>query len=392
MTGNPPDRKVVQEIAIAHPEVEFALVLARTIESIKTDPEQLRGAVYELARQKLREQFSHQDAAQVTQMMAALEVAIRSVDEHFRKDAARQSLTFNSNPASPAITERHYPSDVKVLESANPDVYDGPTRAEPAIWANTAKKTPWTKRTSFGAPLRFALVIGVLLVAVLLVMLRTGQLTPFWKTPSVEAARDIPSLTKVDPNPAFVLPEPPKVTRLLPTSFGVYAIEDEKLYELQLLQGRAPDIRVTVSTAIQTPSQTTLPDGNIKFIIFRRDSGSSAPEQADVRVVAKIEQATTFDAAGKPVLGKGDEAWVIRNIAFPYRTAPIKENPEMYEVQNRDPDAALTPGRYALVIKGQAYDFTVAGTITDDRQCLARVVAANGTFYSACQKLPNAKP
>ena len=83
---------------------------------------------------------------------------------------------------------------------------------------------------------------------------------------------------------------------------------------------------------------------------------------------------------------------MIRNISFPYRTAPVKENPEMYEVQGKDPDVALTPGRYALVIKGQAYDFTVAGTVTDDRQCLARLAAANGTFYSACLKLPDAKP
>jgi hypothetical protein len=158
------------------------------------------------------------------------------------------------------------------------------------------------------------------------------------------------------------------------------------------LQGRAPDIRVAVSAVILTPSKTTLPDGNVKFIVFRRDSGNSAPDQADVRVVAKIDQATTFDAAGKPVVAKAEENWVIRNISFPYRTAPVKENPEMYEVQGKDPDVALTPGRYALIIKGQAYDFTVAGTATDDRQCLARLAAANGTFYSACQKLPYAKP
>jgi hypothetical protein len=60
----------------------------------------------------------------------------------------------------------------------------------------------------------------------------------------------------------------------------------------------------------------------------------------------------------------------------------------MYEVKSKDPDASLSPGRYALVVKSQAYDFTVAGTVTDDRQCLTRLAAANGTFYSACQKQP----
>jgi hypothetical protein len=348
--------------------------------------------VYELARQKLREQFSHEDAAQIPQLTAALEVAIQGVEEHARKDAARQSLAFNPNSALQAIADGRYPPEVEVLEPVYADPYDGPARAVPPRWITDPKEKSSGKRVSFGAPLRFMLVIGVALVAALLIMQRTGQLSRFWGAPSVEAAREAAVTAKVDSRPAPAEPEPPKVTRLLPTSFGIYAIDGEKLYELEPLQGRAPDIRVAVSAVILTPSKTTLPDGNVKFIVFRRDSGNSAPDQADVRVVAKIDQATTFDAAGKPVVGKAEENWVIRNISFPYRTAPVKENPEMYEVQSKDPDVALTPGRYALVIKGQAYDFTVAGTVADDRQCLARLAAANGTFYSACQKLPDAKP
>jgi hypothetical protein len=49
--------------------------------------------------------------------------------------------------------------------------------------------------------------------------------------------------------------------------------------------------------------------------------------------------------------------------------------------------SAPTPGRYALVVKGQAYDFTVAGEITETAQCLERTEAANGTFYSECRTL-----
>ena len=147
---------------------------------------------------------------------------------------------------------------------------------------------------SLGAPLRFMLVIGVVLVAALLIMQRTGQLGRFWRGTSLEAARETPVPVRAAP----AEPEPPKVTRLLPTSFGVYALDGEKLYELDPLQGRAPDIRVAVSAVILTPGKTTLPDGNVQFIVFRRDSGNSAPDQADVRVVAKIDQATTFDAAG----------------------------------------------------------------------------------------------
>jgi hypothetical protein len=58
----------------------------------------------------------------------------------------------------------------------------------------------------------------------------------------------------------------------------------------------------------------------------------------------------------------------------------------MYEVLSEDAETALAPGRYALVLKGQAYDFRVAGQITDPKQCLERMAATNGQFYSECPK------
>ncbi|MDB5652519.1 MAG: hypothetical protein JWQ94_132, partial [Tardiphaga sp.] len=56
----------------------------------------------------------------------------------------------------------------------------------------------------------------------------------------------------------------------------------------------------------------------------------------------------------------------------------------MYLVQSENTDAWLPPGRYALVIKGQGYDFAVDGAVTDPRQCVERVDAVNGAFYSPC--------
>ena len=77
MTSGPLQRSV-REIASAHPEVEFALVLARTIDSVAADPQQLRSAVYELARQKLQ-QLAHDDPLEKERLMQALEVAIEGV-------------------------------------------------------------------------------------------------------------------------------------------------------------------------------------------------------------------------------------------------------------------------------------------------------------------------
>src|ERR1700730_17531055 len=60
------------------PEVEFALVINRMIESIKSDPEHLRATIYELARHKLKEQFGAEP--DIDRLSDALEVAIRGVE------------------------------------------------------------------------------------------------------------------------------------------------------------------------------------------------------------------------------------------------------------------------------------------------------------------------
>ena len=172
---------------------------------------------------------------------------------------------------------------------------------------------------------------------------------------------------------------------LTPTTYGVFAVSGDRLYELDQLPGRAPDIRLPISAAILTPSRTSLPDGHIKFIVYRRDSATSAADRAEIRLVAKIAQETIFDKSGKPVISKIDDTWVIRNISVALRTAPKRDHPDMYEVQSEDPNNALTPGRYALVLSGQAYDFSVAGTVSDPKQCLERLEGLNGRFYSECQ-------
>jgi hypothetical protein len=153
-----------------------------------------------------------------------------------------------------------------------------------------------------------------------------------------------------------------------------------------VLPGRAPDPRVAISSIITTPGRTTLPDGHVDFVIYRRDSASNAADRAEVRIIARIAREASFDKNGKQVVTDVDDNWVMRNISIPQRTAPKKDNPEMYEVRSENPGVPLAPGRYALVLKGLAYDFSVAGSVTDPRQCLERLVATNGRFYSECKK------
>jgi len=150
-------------------------------------------------------------------------------------------------------------------------------------------------------------------------------------------------------------------------------------------QVACPTQGFSFSTPINKPSHTILPDGRVVFVVFRRDLTTSAPDRVSVRAVAKITSGITFDAKGKAGIAILEDVWTIRNVSYQFRVAPLGENSEMFVFRPETSDFIFPAGRYALVLKGQAYDFTVTGTITEAAQCLERIEAANGTFYSECR-------
>ena len=367
-------------------EVEFALVLSRMIDSVKNDPEHLRATVYELARYKLQEQLWSEKTADTQQLSKSLEVAIQGVETFVTKNDRNEAWL-----GRPAL-ERPTPHVLAIASALQGGVS---LQAEPAIEAGSEptnySATPGRK-SRLTAPWRFALVLAVVLAVVIAVKQRVIEIGALQK--GIMQFVGLSGTSPPGPNQvasfreraaAFESVEPP--SPLVPTTYGIYAVSGDKLYELDLLPVRAPDIRVALSAAILTPSRTTLPDGHIKFIVYRRDSATSAADRAEIRVVAKVTREMNFDKSGKSaVIPKLDDTWVLRNISISIRTAPKKDNPDMYEIRSENPENALTPGRYALVLKGQAYDFNVAGTVTDPKQCLEQVAATNGKFYSECRK------
>ena len=66
-------------------EVEFALVIARMIDSVRNSPEDLRQVIYDMARYKLQEQLLHADVGEKEHTQQALEGAIRGVEEFSKK-------------------------------------------------------------------------------------------------------------------------------------------------------------------------------------------------------------------------------------------------------------------------------------------------------------------
>jgi hypothetical protein len=98
------------------PEVEFALVLSRMIDSVKTDPQQLRDTVYELARRKLQEQIVDDGITEVAPLLNALEIAIRGVEESSTKNDQREAL-YGPQPRWLSHARSHSPAI-----AADPDI------------------------------------------------------------------------------------------------------------------------------------------------------------------------------------------------------------------------------------------------------------------------------
>ena len=363
-------------------EVEFALMLSRVIDSVEKNPEYLRATIYELARHKLKEEFQSENVEDVRQLSQSLEIAIKGVEAFNKKQTGVEAALLGLDIAQENSLISAYASrqDVTPAQQASPVI-------EAHVFGSGGAPA-WKRRPRFAAVRWFvaALAMGfaVIFSVVALELLRSrgyivvNQPAPIVPKADTTAPRESASTAA---EPKMGAPSP-----LVPTSFGIFAISQGKLHELDALPGRAPDPRIAISSLITTPSRATLPDGHLTFVVYRRDSATSAADRAEIRLIARIEKEAGFDKDGKQVVTVIDDNWVMRNISIPYRTAPKKDNPDMYEIRSEDPDVPLAPGRYALVLKGLAYDFTVAGPVTDPRLCLERLVANNGRFYSECRK------
>jgi hypothetical protein len=359
-------------------EVEFALVLSRMINAAHADPAQLRSTIYELARVKLRKEILREDAADERRLMNALEVAIKGVEIFSQREdklsrtplprSVTSQISKQAAPASPVLLIEHASE-----RAARPNLAEGPAGSN-------------MRSTILRLGLLLAMVIAAISVFASVRTHRSG-LQKSEQSNTVILEKNAAETSGGAPPPVSAVPAPVETSSpALPTVYGVYALNNGQYQEIYSLPGQIPDKRVAISAAINTPSRTTLADGKISFVLFRRDLVASAPEHVEVRVVAKITRAMTFDSAGKPSIASVGDTWSVRNISYPFRVAPLPGNPEMMVLKSEDPGFTFSSGRYVVVIKGQGYDFSIAGPITDSSQCLEKVEAANGSFYAECKK------
>jgi len=372
-------------------------ILSQMIATVSQDHAQLRMLVYEFARRKLRrslyQQFEEGDWAGIQEKLRALESAIDKVET----DCARKSLTFAPEPPLTYQELRDgppvkWPPPQRAVTLSGPDGPISPLRMgseDDVIFAVARFGKRARANLRWKVQLCLAVLLGVVVFAAtggrstlrLLGSSRPEVSTN--KSAVIAENRDANILSGKKTEGAKVLrPSIP-----LPSEYGAFALSEGRLTELPQMAMRVPDPRVAISPVISTPSQTHLSTGKLEFVIFRRDLANTAPDRVLLRVVARVARALTFDTHGKPMTTKIEDSWVVRSNSYQMRVAPVPDNPEMLLIRPDPADLVLPAGRYALVLKGVAYDFTLDGPNTDSAHCLERTDALMSPVYSECQKL-----
>ena len=412
----------------------YISVILRAIDKAQDDPAQLRELIYDAARlslgKHLLENYEQVGSTGMQRHLRDLEVAINRVEgftqnrlQDFSKGMADdllkgsakangsartsfeqssralvvqdffgESIFEDNEPKQGALAEQEssavvVPASTEIYREVKAEVLEplriwepvfgtGPRRPKPDFW--------------WGIQLLCAGLIGVAIYAVMMVRYNLMPANFSTREQAIATAAADAALAQGGVKPSLAQSQASAIAEYgfpLPRSYGVYAVDDGKLYELDALALKVPDARVAISALISDPSHVTVPDGKLQFVLFRRDLVSAAPTEVFVRVVARLDQEMKFGGNAPPTTTKIEGQWAIRSKAYEFRVAPLGNNQEMVILSPADQQLSLSPGRYALVLAGRGYDFTVAGKISDTAQCLERTDVLGGAVYSECRKL-----
>jgi hypothetical protein len=387
--------------------------LSQLVAEASRDHTQLRGLIYEFARVKLRrELYPHfLDGAwsEIEEQILGLERAIVRVEADFAQTAlASKPPSFLPGPSSgrslplssPQRTSRFGASSIRaeslflgLPQNAAPSLHDPSPSSGNSLLGRHLRSRFWRNMQ-----LLLAVAIGVAIYATAdpqLILRRLGSssfLMSIQKNQKAgvdEAKAAIPAdEAVVAKSSTFGIVGKPRGPAIpIPAEYGVYGLSGGKLIELEQLPIKVPDPRVAMSAAFLVPSKVHIPAGQLQFVAYRRDLANSTPDQVAVRVVAQVMRALSFDPKGHPKTAAVEQTWVIRNQSYELNVGPFADNPEMVLMRPAVPDLVLPAGRYALVLKGVGYDFTVEGELTDKAHCLERTDALDALFYSECKQL-----
>jgi hypothetical protein len=348
---------------------DYYSALAPIVMASARNNAQLRRKIYELARSKLRQQLQR-DAnvghSERARQLMALEAAIDEIEANLAEN------NFGETYSGVNVSATNPQSRMEIIPPGQPLRPLSDARYEfTATYAS--RPTPSRIRSAL------MLVGAAILAGAAYVAIQRG----LREAPQMNLAANSNIFRNGNP-PSTSLPFP-HIQR--PSAYGVYALINGKLSELEALPIRVPDQRVAISATISSPSSTKLPTGQAQFIAFQRDLLNNAPEKVTVRIVAKIISAAGLGNKGGATKSNLGGSWAVRNISYEMKVAPVDGNPAMILIRPAEASFSFPPGRYVLVLKNVAYDFSVEGPISDAAQCIERVDESEAPVFTECPKL-----
>jgi hypothetical protein len=389
---------------------DYISIISSAIEKAKNDPVRLRQLVYDIARTglatRLLRSYSETGSEGLQQHISDLEAAIKQVEILARLEGELlpghsntplvEGPVISLNESTVKVDRRSRNNTTLVPRVASPLVYQEHGRRSeffPSAQVGEPAVTVSPKRTSANRFRKIELLIAAFIAIYAVMFVRPDYFRGSFFLPRGQGAQG--TLLSVAPTaPAGTTPSLVGATGIqkldfpLPSIYGVYAVSEGKLYELEPLAMKVPDPRVAISAMVSSPSRVTVPNGKLAFVVYRRDLVSSAPDSVSIRIVARVMREMKFPQSGPPKIVTVEGAWAIRSNSFEFGVAPLKNNSEMILLRPPNSQFSLPPGRYALVLKGQGYDFSVAGQMTDSAQCLERTDTLGGAVYSECPSAP----
>ena len=203
MSSEPQEIGSGKTLAARSPEVDFAVVLCRVIESVEHDPAQLRNAIYKLARIQLQREASRKNRPtnplQETRLTLALETAIEGVETIYSKhDDLRALKSLHRLVESSEIGRSKI-----MIEPCEPLLMiDEPPAHAHYRAKDTSPKVQWSLHWPGGAPLIRGAMVAIFAVALGAVLSQFGSLgrhAPLSSPSQPESAPMIrPTIARID--------------------------------------------------------------------------------------------------------------------------------------------------------------------------------------------------
>jgi hypothetical protein len=377
----------------------YHAILTRMLTVAAQEHAQLRFLVYEFARRNLRKSlaahFEEGNWAIIEEQMHALESAINKIEA----DSAPKTLAYKPDRpqtggglAAIPSGDKSRVASVNVRAAPENIIIPPPKEVEliPPMQANErffVAVARFGKGPPHSLQRKSQLIVASILGIFIYVAIISGFVFNLLGSHYASGPNEPGATGSAPSNERAVSPKARNQSLSnmpVPSNYGAFAVSNGGLVELEALSMKAPDPRVAISPTISSPSRTHLPAGRLEFILFRRDLANSAPDKATIRVIARVVRALKFDS-GKPATTDIDNTWLMRSNSYSMRVAPMADHPEMILIRPDPNDLNLPAGRYALVLKGTAYDFTLDGPNPDTAHCLERTDALGSAFYSECR-------